>query len=55
MRSAPWSEPWSTVASWATALLLATPAAADTYSRQALDVLHYDVSVSFAPELASTA
>jgi len=52
MRSAAWSEPRSGVASWATALLLATPAAADTYARQALDVLHYDVSISLVPDLA---
>ena len=32
--------------------LLAPPAAADSYPRQPLDVLHYDVSVSFVPALA---
>jgi len=36
----------------AAGLLHAPPVAADSYPRQPLDVLHYDVSVSFVPELA---
>ncbi len=32
--------------------LAAATAAADTYPRQPIDVLHYDLSVSFAPDLA---
>jgi aminopeptidase N len=36
----------------AAALALAVPAAADTDPRQPLDVLHYDVSLSFVPALA---
>jgi aminopeptidase N len=38
--------------SLAAGLLLAPPAGADSYTRQPLDVLHYDVSVSFVPALA---
>jgi aminopeptidase N len=33
-------------------LLAAPPVAADTYPRQPVDVLHYDVALSFVPELA---
>jgi aminopeptidase N len=51
-RSAPHSPALALALLLATAPLLPPPVAADSYPRQPLDVLHYDVSVSFVPALA---
>jgi aminopeptidase N len=51
-RSVPRSSALALALFLATGSLLAPPAAADSYPRQPLDVLHYDVSVSFVPALA---
>jgi aminopeptidase N len=55
MDEAPRDDRWlPTALAAATTLVLATagPASADLYSRQPLDALHYDVSISFVPDFA---